>query len=53
MMSVRVIDHMPPATEYATTSPPATSIATLDERGSTTLKTVPIAMVEVTAIMRA
>src|SRR5215212_5066736 len=53
MMSVRVIDHMPPATEYATTRPPATSIAALEERGSTTLKTVPIAMVEVTAIMRA
>ncbi len=47
------MDHIPPATEYATTMPPATSIATLGERGRTTLKTVPMAMVEVTAIIRA
>jgi hypothetical protein len=33
--------------------PPATSIAIVGERGRTTLKTVPIARVEVTAIMRA
>ena len=51
--SVSVIDHMPPTTEYRTTTPPASSMATVGGRPRITLKTVPMAMVEVTAIISA
>ena len=53
MMSVSVSDHMPPVTQYRTTTPPAISTATVVETPSRLLKTVPDAIVEVTAIISA
>ncbi len=52
-MSVRVSDHMPPMVEYTTTTPPPNSRAIQKGTSSRTCSTVPMARVEVTAIISA
>lgn len=51
-MSVRVIDHMPPSVEYATTIEPPMMIASVRFMSKRTSKMVAYAMVEVTASIR-
>ncbi len=51
-MSVRVIDHIPPRVEYATTIEPPRTIASVRFMSNRTSKIVAYAMVEVTASMR-
>ncbi len=51
-MSVRVIDHMPPSVEYATTIEPPMMMASVRFMSNRTSKMVAYAMVEVTASIR-
>ena len=51
MRSVRVMDHMPPSTEYAITTAPPRRMAQGREIGNRTEKIAAYAAVEVTAIM--
>ncbi len=52
-MSVSVIDHMPPSTEYSTTTLLPSRMAALLSMLNNTEKIEPYAMVEVTAMKRA